>query len=120
MMRIPDISIYARSDKEVLRNIGEFVKHHRFDQGYTQDSLATMAGINRSTLVSLEKGNSVNLISLIQVLRVLKKLDVLESIKVINQISPIQVARLQLKSRQRVRPDMIKKLKMSHKRKSDW
>lgn len=92
------------SDMAILQRIGVFVKHHRMDQNKSQDQLATAAGISRSTLSLLERGEKVNLITLIQVLRVLDQLQWLAEFEVKKTISPIQYLKLQKKyERQRIR-----------------
>ena len=92
------------SDFAILQMIGEFIKRKRIDSNKTQDALATEAGISRSTLSLLERGEKVNLITLIQVLRVLDELQLLEAFEVRSQISPIEYMKLQKKhERQRVR-----------------
>ena len=42
-------------------HVGAFIKHHRLDQNKTQDVLANEAGISRSTLRLLERGETVTL-----------------------------------------------------------
>jgi len=92
------------SDMAIIQRIGDFVKHHRMDQNKSQDQLATAAGISRSTLSLLERGEKVNLITLIQVLRVLDQLQWLAEFEVKKTISPIQYLKLQKKyERQRIR-----------------
>ncbi|MFT7362352.1 MAG: transcriptional regulator with XRE-family HTH domain, partial [Algoriphagus sp.] len=85
------------SDMAILQRIGAFVKHHRMDQNKSQDQLATAAGISRSTLSLLERGEKVNLITLIQVLRVLDQLAWLAEFEVSKTISPIEYLKLQKK-----------------------
>ena len=91
------------NDLAILRKIGEFIKHHRANQLKSQDQLAKEAGISRSTLSLLERGEKVNLITLIQVLRVLDQLQVLEAFEVKQEISPLQYIKLQKKQPQRIR-----------------
>jgi transcriptional regulator with XRE-family HTH domain len=92
------------SDTAILHKIGDFIKHHRINQNKSQDQLASEAGISRSTLSLLERGEKVNLITLIQVLRVLDQLQWLESFEVTKTISPMDYIKLQKKhERQRVR-----------------
>lgn len=104
------------SDDAIISTIGEFVKYHRLEQDITQQELADKAGINRTTLWELESGNRVNLITLIQVLRILNKLHVFEEFKVSQRISPIKLAEIEMKKRQRARS----KKGGNKKRKSDW
>ncbi|MEB2785479.1 helix-turn-helix domain-containing protein [Algoriphagus persicinus] len=73
-------------------------------QQKSQDQLALEAGMSRSTLSLLERGEKVNLITLIQVLRVLNQLQWLESFEVKQEISPMDYIKLQKKhERQRIR-----------------
>lgn len=105
----------AMSDKALLKHIGDFVKHHRMEQNKTQDTLATEAGISRSTLSLLERGESVTTTTLIQVLRVLDQLQVMNAFRVEKQISPILLAKMEQEKRQRVREK-----KKDNQLKSDW
>ena len=92
------------SDIAILQQIGAFVKHHRMNQRKSQEQLSSEAGISRSTLSLLERGERVNLITLIQVLRVLDKLSWLAEFEIQKTISPIEYMKLQKKQeRQRVR-----------------
>jgi transcriptional regulator with XRE-family HTH domain len=92
------------SDLAILQKLGDFVKHHRMEQNKSQDQLATEAGVSRSTLSLLERGEKVNLITLIQVLRVLNQLQWLESFEIKPVISPMTYIKLQKKhERQRIR-----------------
>lgn len=92
------------SDSSILTTLGDFVKHHRMDQNKSQEQLSNAAGISRSTLSLLERGEKVNLITLIQVLRVLDQLQWLEAFEVKKSISPMDYIKLQKKhERQRVR-----------------
>jgi transcriptional regulator with XRE-family HTH domain len=98
------MNIAQLSDSAILHLIGDFVKKKRMGLNKTQDALAYEAGISRSTLSLLERGEKVNLITLIQVLRVLGELGILEVFEVRQQISPIEYIKLQKKhERQRVR-----------------
>lgn len=93
----------SMSDKALAEYIGTFVKHHRMEQNKTQDELATAAGISRSTLSLLERGETVTVTTLIQVLRVLDQLSVLSAFEVRETISPLALAKLQKEKRQRAR-----------------
>jgi transcriptional regulator with XRE-family HTH domain len=103
------MDIAQLSDLAIIRMIGDFIKKKRMAINKTQDELATEAGISRSTLSLLERGEKVNLITLIQVLRILDELQLLEVFEAKRQISPIEYIKLQKKyERQRVRhPDMV-------------
>ncbi|MEX1135384.1 MAG: helix-turn-helix transcriptional regulator [Balneolales bacterium] len=91
----------SMSDKALIEEIGAFVKHHRLRQNKTQDSVAEEAGISRSTLSLLERGESVTILTLIQILRVLDQLHVMNAFRVDETISPIALAKLEKEKRQR-------------------
>ena len=82
------------SDKALLDTIGRFVQHHRLNQNKSQDEVSESAGISRSTLSLLERGETVNLNTLLQVLRALDLLYLMETFKVTDEISPLEYAKL--------------------------
>jgi transcriptional regulator with XRE-family HTH domain len=100
----------SMSDKALAEHIGAFVRHHRMEQNRTQDELASDAGISRSTLSLLERGETVTLATLIQVLRVLDQLQVMNAFTVNESISPLALARLQKEKRSRARGKKREKL----------
>jgi transcriptional regulator with XRE-family HTH domain len=89
------------SDKALVEHIGAFIKHHRMEQNKTQDVLANAAGISRSTLSLLERGETVTLATLVQVLRVLDQLHVMEVFMVQQTISPLALAKMEKDKRKR-------------------
>ncbi|NTV21516.1 MAG: helix-turn-helix transcriptional regulator [Chlorobium limicola] len=93
----------SMSDQALAAHIGAFVRHHRLEQNRTQDALAHAAGISRSTLSLLERGQTVTLATLIQVLRVLDQLQVMDAFVVEQRVSPLALARMQKEKRQRAR-----------------
>jgi transcriptional regulator with XRE-family HTH domain len=115
MMDISSNNWVAMSDGALVETIGAFVKHHRLAQNKTQQQLATDAGINRSTVTQIEKGEKITLQSLLQVLRVLDLLYVMEVFKVQEQLRPLQLAKLDQNKRQRARNNDNKP-----NTKSDW
>lgn len=93
----------SMSDKALIKTIGTFIQHHRLNQNKSQSDVAAAAGISRSTLSLLERGEKVSLNSLMQVLRVLDLLHIMDMFHVSNEISPIEYAKLQKSKRQRAR-----------------
>lgn len=91
----------SMSDKALAKHIGTFIKHQRMEQNKTQEVLAAAAGISRSTLSLLERGETVTLATLIQVLRVLDQLHVMDEFVVQQVISPLVLAKLEKNKRQR-------------------
>jgi transcriptional regulator with XRE-family HTH domain len=91
----------SMSDKGLIEMIGGFIQHHRLHQNKSQSEIAKAAGVSRSTLSLLERGEKVTLSSLMQVLRVLDLLHIMDVFKVEDQISPIAYAKLQKNKRSR-------------------
>ena len=94
---------YSMSDKGVLNLIGQFIQETRLQQNKTQQQVADSAGINRSTVGQIEKGNGGTLLSLLQILRVLEQLSVLQSFEIEQKISPLALAKLEQQKRRRAR-----------------
>ncbi|MEO6831224.1 MAG: helix-turn-helix transcriptional regulator [Chitinophagaceae bacterium] len=105
----------AMSDKALAEQIGAFVKHKRMLQDKKQEELASAAGISRSTLSLLERGETVTVATLLQVLRVLDQLQVMQAFAVIDSISPLALAKLQKEKRQRASGK-----KNNNSEQSDW
>jgi DNA-binding XRE family transcriptional regulator len=93
----------AMSDVALAKQIGAFVKHHRMQCNKTQETLATDAGISRSTLSLLEHGQTVTLATLLQVLRVLDQLHIMDVFAVSQSISPLALAKLAMQKPKRAR-----------------
>ena len=110
------MNMYKMSDDAIVHQIGAFVRHHRLEQNIKQKDLAEKAGINRTTLSDLELGRRCQLMTLIQVLRILNKLHVFDAFEVKQQISPMKLAELEMKKRQKASG---KSNSPQHK-KSDW
>jgi transcriptional regulator with XRE-family HTH domain len=91
----------SMSDKALAEHIGSFVKEKRMELNKTQNVLAHAAGISRSTLSLLERGETVTVATLLQVLRVLDQLNVLGAFTVQQTVSPLQLAKIALKKRKR-------------------
>ena len=85
----------------VLKEIGHRVRRERLNQNTTQEALARFAGVSRRVVIDLESGKGCGLSSFIEILRALRKLDQLDALLPDPGISPIQLAKLQGKTRQR-------------------
>ena len=94
----------AMSDKSLMETIGRFIQSHRLNQNKSQDQVAAAAGLSRSTLSLLERGEKVRVDSLIQVLRVLDLLNIMDVFKIQEQISPLEYAKLKKKQRKQASP----------------
>lgn len=97
-----DISYISNlGDKAVLAQIGNFIRQKRIKQDLTQLDLADQAAISRSTLSLIERGENIALITLIKILRILDALYVLENFQISEELSPLQLAKGEVKTRQR-------------------
>ena len=95
------MNTYGTSDEALQRQIGERLRSARLNANLSQQELAEIAGLNRNTIVNAEKGKSCTLGTLIALLRGLKMLEQLDLLLPPQAISPIQLAKLHGKKRQR-------------------
>ena len=95
------MNIVGMSDLAVLAEIGARVRRRRLDRNLTQQEVADQAGLTRVTVVALERGSPVGMMTLIRILRVLGALEDLESFLPDTGPSPLQLAKLQGRQRQR-------------------
>ena len=91
----------AMSDRALCISIGEYVKQERLHRNQTQENIAILANISRSTLSQLERGKTVTVLTLIQVLRVLDALHIMNIFEVSRPVSPLALAKLEQEKRQR-------------------
>ena len=99
MAQLNDIDYNSMSDDKLALLLGEFIKHHRIERNLSQDELAIAAGLSRSTISLMERGKSMSLNSIIRVLRVLDVLYVFDSLRVPQQLSPLEMLKIQEKQR---------------------
>jgi transcriptional regulator with XRE-family HTH domain len=104
------------SDPAHIQEIGKYLKKQRLNQNKTQQTIADAAGINRITLVQIEKGKGGTMLTFIQILRALNQLHLLEVFETKPEISPIIMAREEEKMRKRAN----KKNYYTNTRKSSW
>ncbi|HPJ46967.1 MAG TPA: helix-turn-helix transcriptional regulator [Tenuifilaceae bacterium] len=103
MMDKANIKWVAMSDGAIIASIGEFIKQKRLQDDVTQLQLAKDAGLNRSTIVQIENGESITLASLIQILRALDLLHLLNIFTIESRISPMEYVKMKEKKRLRAR-----------------
>lgn len=106
---------YRMSDPAILEILGNFIQKTRLSRNKTQQAVSEIAGINRSTLVQIEKGNGSTLLSFIQVLRALEQFHLLDEFEIKQEISPLQLAKIEMKKRLRARKEAS-----PNKPKSNW
>lgn len=102
-MEITNINWSSLSDSALLVQIGQFVQQSRLRQNKSQQQVADAAGVNRSTLSQIENGKGGTLISLIQILRVLDQLSFVKVFQVEEKVSPMYLAKMEMKKRKRAR-----------------
>jgi transcriptional regulator with XRE-family HTH domain len=91
----------ANTNIGILIQIGIFIKEMRISQNKTQQQVADACGINRSTYIQIENGKGSSMLHFVQVLRALNALHLLNIFETQTQISPIALAKMQQKKRQR-------------------
>lgn len=89
------------SNEAVLRALGERASQQRLNKDISQTELAKRAGVGRIVVQRLEGGRGCTLESLIRILRALGLLQQLDSVLPELGPSPIQLAKLKGRERQR-------------------
>lgn len=108
-------NLISMSDSAIVNKIGLSLKNERLKTNKTQAQLAEAAGVNRWTVSQIENGEAISLMSLIQLMRALDMLGLLAIFNVQQEISPIELAKLDRKKRKRARNSNTTPLQ-----KSDW
>ena len=85
----------------ILGELGERVRKERLNQNQTRANLARKAGLSLTVIARLEAGLGCNLGNLVQILRALDKLNHLDTFLPDPGFSPVQLARLRGRVRQR-------------------
>ena len=80
--------IYALSDAQIQKRIGEKIKAVRLKQNITQDSLAESSSISRSSIQKVESGEIKSFDTFLRVLRTLGMLDDISRLCQEEQLSP--------------------------------
>lgn len=90
-----------KTDKAILKEIGEKIKRERVELNLTQEDIALRSGISLSSVQRIERGISVSIKYLISVMRVLEMLEQFSLAFPEKEISPIKLMKLQEKKRKR-------------------
>lgn len=88
----------SSTDREILQSIGERLRALREARSLSQAEAAERAGLARSTVVEVEKGDNTTLQTVIRLLRVYGRLGALESFVPAPEVSPM--ARLRRRKEQ--------------------
>lgn len=89
------------SDKAILEELGSRLRRQRLNQDITQVELAEKAGVGRTLIKKMERGEDFMVDGLVRVMRSLNLLDQLDNFLPDPGVSPIQLARLHGRERQR-------------------
>lgn len=101
------MDFYSLADNKVEEEIGRRIRVLRLRKNITQQELAGATLLSLNTVKSLEAGKG-KLSSLIAVLRELGALDQLDSFILDPLVSPVQLARMQGKTRERASGGRVK------------
>jgi len=94
------MDFYSLSDKAIASELGERIRAVRLRANTTQQALADATTLSLNTIKALEAGRG-KLASLIAVLRELGELDALDNFIPAIPVSPLQLAKLKGKVRER-------------------
>ena len=101
------MDFYTLSDKAIEKELGQRIKALRLRKNITQKELAKLTTLSLNVIKSLESGRG-KLSSLIAILRELGALDHLDSFIPETSISPIQLAKMHGKVRERASGERLK------------
>jgi len=101
------MDFYILTDKAIEKELGHRIKVLRLRKNITQKELAEATTLSLNTIKSIESGSS-KLSTLIAVLRELDALDHLDNFIPEELISPMQLAKMQGKTRKRASGERIK------------
>jgi len=104
------------SDKAIQQALGERFRSLRLRHNITQQELATATNLSLGTIKSLEAGKG-KIATVIAVLREFNALDSLQAFIPEPGISPVQLAKMRGKPRQRASGEHVKK---SSQDESEW
>lgn len=92
---------HSMNTEQALNEIGERLKRYRLNRNLSQKEVAERAGIGLASVTRLEDGKGSTLANFIRVLTALDALDSLDAFLPMPSISPIQLAKLHGKERQK-------------------
>jgi transcriptional regulator with XRE-family HTH domain len=101
------MNISTLSDKRIAEELGSRIKALRLRKNITQKELAEATALSLNVIKALESGRG-KLLSLISVLRELGALDQLDGFIPEPSISPMQLARMHGKPRERASGERLK------------
>jgi transcriptional regulator with XRE-family HTH domain len=91
----------SMSDKAILSELGNRLQRERLNRNMTQSELAVKSGVSVRSLQYLETGRPCTLASLLKILRAMGSLASLDAFFPASGPSPVQLARLKGRERER-------------------
>jgi len=85
----------ASSDPAIVKEIGQSLKQLRLSKNMSQQHLADISGLDRTTISRLEAGRAATLLTLVQILRAMNELYLLNTFIHEPEMSPIQLMKIQ-------------------------
>lgn len=110
------ISATATTD-EILAELGERIRRYRLQQNRTVAEIAERSGLSRATVESAELGKNPTLDTLVRILRALGRVETLDAFLPAPLISPLELAELSGKQRQRAGTSRRRKKTKPHSKK---
>ncbi len=111
------MDFYSLSDQAIEEEIGNRIKSLRLRKNITQKALAKRTTLSYATIQRLEYGGGSSISTLIAVLRELESLDEIDNFIPPVSVSPLQLARMQGRRRQRASGKRLKSFQETDKEK---
>lgn len=89
------------SNTAILEELGQRLQRERLNRNMTQQEVAEASGLSPATIKKMEAGSNFSMETLMQILRSLNLLDRLDALLPEPALSPIQLAKLRGKERER-------------------
>lgn len=93
----------GKTDREMLREIGQRLSGYRLQKNLTQEELAAATGLNQKTISHAEAGKDPRLSTIIRILRALGRIEALDAFLPKPGVSPLILARMAGRERRRAR-----------------
>ncbi|CDH05592.1 Transcriptional regulator [Xenorhabdus bovienii str. oregonense] len=109
------MNTYTYSPAALTEELGQRIKQARLNTNMTQIEVAELAGVSRKVVINAEKGK-IQLESLVAIMMALDLIGNIDNFLPKQELSPIQLAKLRGKKRQRASGKKMSK----HEESSEW
>jgi transcriptional regulator with XRE-family HTH domain len=92
-----------KTDAEIIQELGDRLRQYRLQRNITQAELAERTGLHLNTVKHAELGHDPQLTTVVKILRGLNRLEALDAFLPPPMMSPLQLAKMKKKKRQRAR-----------------